>query len=49
MRFIQVLEEKIGRKAEIILEKMQPGDVLRTYADVSDLEIATSGSDRQPA
>jgi UDP-glucuronate 4-epimerase len=38
MRFIQVLEEKIGRKAEIILEKMQPGDVLRTYADVSDLD-----------
>lgn len=38
MRFINVLEEKLGKKAEKIFMDMQPGDVLRTYADVSDLE-----------
>lgn len=38
MRFINVLEEKIGKEAEKIYMDMQPGDVLRTYADVSDLE-----------
>ena len=38
MKFINVLEEKIGKKAEKIFVDMQPGDVLRTYADVSDLE-----------
>lgn len=38
MEFICVLEEKIGKKAEKIYMDMQPGDVLRTYADVSDLE-----------
>ncbi|WGS66044.1 NAD-dependent epimerase [Marinitoga aeolica] len=36
--FISILEEKIGKKAEKIYMDMQPGDVLRTYADVSDLE-----------
>ena len=38
--FISVLEDKIGKKAEKIYMDMQPGDVLRTYADVSDLEKA---------
>jgi UDP-glucuronate 4-epimerase len=38
MRFINILEEKIGKEAEKIYMDMQPGDVLRTYADVSDLE-----------
>jgi UDP-glucuronate 4-epimerase len=38
MRFINILEEKIGKKAEKIYMDMQLGDVLRTYADVSDLE-----------
>ncbi|SNS43403.1 UDP-glucuronate 4-epimerase [Anaerovirgula multivorans] len=38
MKFINVLEEKIGKEAEKIYMDMQPGDVLRTYADVSDLE-----------
>ena len=39
MRFISVLEEKIGMEAEKIYLNMQPGDVLRTYADISDLEM----------
>lgn len=38
MKFINILEEKIGKKAEKIYMDMQPGDVLRTYADVSDLQ-----------
>ena len=38
MRFINILEEKIGKVAEKIYMDMQPGDVLRTYADVSELE-----------
>jgi len=36
--FISVIEEKVGVEANKIYMDMQPGDVLRTYADVSDLE-----------
>lgn len=38
MRFINALETALGMEAEKIYMDMQPGDVLRTYADVSDLE-----------
>jgi UDP-glucuronate 4-epimerase len=38
MRFINALEDALGIEAEKIYMDMQPGDVLRTYADVSDLE-----------
>src|SRR5690554_6500544 len=38
MRFINALESALGTEAEKIYMDMQPGDVLRTYADVSDLE-----------
>lgn len=34
LRFISVLEAAIGRKAEIIYEPMQPGDVKETFADI---------------
>jgi UDP-glucuronate 4-epimerase len=37
-KFISVLEHKLDKKAEKLYMEMQPGDVLRTYADVSDLE-----------
>lgn len=37
-KFISVIENKIGKKAEKNYMEMQPGDVLRTYADVSELE-----------
>jgi UDP-glucuronate 4-epimerase len=33
MRYIEVLEEKLGRKAQLNLLPMQPGDVVRTEAD----------------
>lgn len=37
MRFIEVIEAKLGRKAELNLMPMQPGDVPATEADVEDL------------
>ena len=37
-KFISVLEQTIGKKANKIYVDMQPGDVLRTCADVSGLE-----------
>lgn len=39
-KFISVLEDKIGKKAVKNYMEMQPGDVVRTYADTSDLEKA---------
>ena len=37
LRFIEVLEQKLGMKAEKNLLPLQPGDVLETFADVDDL------------
>ena len=37
---VRILERELGRKAEIELAPMQPGDVPETCADVSDLERA---------
>ena len=37
MRFIEVLEDALGKKAKKNLLPMQPGDVPATYADVDDL------------
>lgn len=34
LRFISVLEAAIGRKADLIYEPMQPGDVKETFADI---------------
>ena len=39
-RFIEVLEENLGKKAEKNLLPMQPGEVLVTCADIADLEDA---------
>ena len=36
--FISTLEDKLGKKAAKNYMEMQPGDVVRTYADVEDLE-----------
>jgi UDP-glucuronate 4-epimerase len=38
MHLIEVLEEKLGKKAEKRFLDMQPGDVPATFADVVDLE-----------
>ena len=40
MRYIQLLEEKLGRKASLNLLPMQPGDVVRTEADVNETKRA---------
>lgn len=38
MRFIEALEKSIGKEAKKVFMDMQDGDVIRTYADTSDLE-----------
>jgi UDP-glucuronate 4-epimerase len=38
MEMIGVLEAAIGRKAEMKMEPMQPGDVAATYADISAIQ-----------
>ncbi|MDX9715157.1 MAG: NAD-dependent epimerase [Dissulfurispiraceae bacterium] len=37
MRYIEVLEDNLGKKAQKNMMPMQPGDVPATYADVHDL------------
>jgi len=37
MHYINVLQDCLGKKAELNLLPLQPGDVPDTYADVSDL------------
>ena len=37
LRYIEVLEECLGRKAEKLMKPLQPGDVPDTFADVTDL------------
>ena len=41
MRYIEILEQCLGRKAKLNLQPMQPGDVQSTYADTAELEAAT--------
>lgn len=38
MKFIETIEEKLGKKAEEKFLPMQDGDILMTYADISGLE-----------
>jgi UDP-glucuronate 4-epimerase len=37
LRYIEIIESCIGKKAQMNLLPMQPGDVLATYADVDAL------------
>ena len=37
MRYIQALEESLGKKAELNMLPLQDGDMVATYADVTDL------------
>lgn len=41
MRFIELMEQELGRKAQKNMLPMQPGDVKATWADTADLEAAT--------
>ena len=38
MRFIEVIEQELGKKAEIIFEPMQSGDVKETFADIEAIQ-----------
>jgi UDP-glucuronate 4-epimerase len=40
MRYIEVLEQCLGRKAQLQMLPMQPGDVQATMADVTELDYA---------
>lgn len=48
MRYIEVLEQCLGRKAIIEMLPMQPGDVQATTANVRDLEEAVGFRPRMP-
>ena len=48
MRYIELLEQSIGRKADIRLRPLQPGDVPDTAADISDLSTAIGYQPRTP-
>jgi UDP-glucuronate 4-epimerase len=41
MRYIEVLEKCLGKKAILDLQPLQPGDVPSTYADTGELQAAT--------
>ena len=48
LKMVRELERLLGRKAEIRLLPMQPGDVEATYADIDDLREATGFQPRTP-
>ncbi len=48
MRYIEVLEQCLGRKAQLELLPMQPGDVPATSADTGELEKAVGYKPRTP-
>ncbi len=48
MRMIEILEEALGRRAAKVFLPMQPGDVSRTFADVSRLSALTGYAPKIP-
>ena len=48
MRYIEVLEQCLGRKARLELLPMQPGDVPATFADVGELQRAVGYKPQTP-
>jgi UDP-glucuronate 4-epimerase len=48
LTFIQVIEQALGKPAELVMKPMQPGDVVETYADVSDLQMDIGFSPSTP-
>lgn len=41
MQMIETLETALGRRAEMVMKPMQPGDVTTTFADISKLNALT--------
>jgi UDP-glucuronate 4-epimerase len=48
MRFIDLLEEALGRRAEKNMLPMQAGDVKATWAETSDLQAVTGWKPQTP-
>lgn len=48
LRFIETIEETLGRKADKIFLDLQPGDVAATYADIDDLHEAVGFRPQTP-
>lgn len=48
LRFIEVLEAALGKKAKMNLKPMEPGDVEATYADVDALSAAVGFAPHTP-
>lgn len=48
LKFIEILEQKLGKKAKKNFLPMQSGDVFETFADVSDLRADTGFSPNTP-
>jgi UDP-glucuronate 4-epimerase len=48
MRYIEVLEQCLGKKARLELLPMQPGDVPATFADVGELQRAVGYKPQTP-
>jgi UDP-glucuronate 4-epimerase len=48
LKFIEIIEEKTGKKAKKDMQPMQPGDVPATWADVEDLMRDTGFSPSTP-
>lgn len=42
MDFIEILQTELGKKAQLQMLPMQPGDVTQTYADTTELERLTN-------
>ena len=38
MRYIELLEKAIGKKAELEFAPMQPGDIKETWADIGPIQ-----------
>ncbi len=38
MRYISLIEENLGKKAHIVFEEIQAGDLMKTHADLTEIE-----------
>lgn len=47
-KFVEILENHLGRKAIIDYKPMQPGDVMLTYADTTEIEHLTNFKPNTP-
>jgi UDP-glucuronate 4-epimerase len=48
LRFVEILEDALGRTATLDLKPMQPGDVLETYADIERIKTECGFEPKTP-